>query len=139
MLQSKKLMKLGIIAAVVILAVVAIVFLFAKNQKPEGDTAVETSQTAVVSPSQTATESPTIVVTTTPSKYSAEFRAKVRSDFINSCVTKGKQEIAVCNCTADYLSKNYSEAQLVNFFVQYHTSNKLPEEVNKAAVNCNAK
>lgn len=80
-----------------------------------------------------------ISITMTPvptSPYSDEVKAKVRSDFINTCHTQAKYDISVCTCAADYLSKNYSDTDLAKMYLQYHTTKKIPSALEAAANFC---
>jgi hypothetical protein len=128
-LQFMKNIKLGIIIIVIIIGI-GVFFQLTNKSK-------STNQNPIINP-PTETISPT--VTPTPSsQYSDEIRAKVRSDFINSCHTKAKYSITVCNCAADYLSKNYSDEALAKMYLEYHTSNIVPKDLETAADVCNSK
>jgi hypothetical protein len=115
---------------VVVITVVAIllviVFFKSDNKKSEKTEQVPTQVIETVVP-------PTL---TTSPKYSPELKAKVRSEFIDNCHTKGKYTIAVCTCGADYLSANYSESDLAKMYLQYHTSNVVPNALEIAAEKC---
>jgi hypothetical protein len=117
--------KLGVIIIAVVVVVAGSIFLFAHDKNP----------VTTVTPTQRQEASPTNVVPTT-SKYSAELKAKVRSEFINDCNTKSHAGVQVCTCAADYLAKNYSETQLAEFYVQYRVSSQIPDAIKIAVSNC---
>jgi hypothetical protein len=115
-----------IIIAVIILLVV--VLFKPKNRQPEKIDQIPTPTLSM--------ETPVLMTPTDSSKYSPELKAKVRSEFINTCHTKGKYTVAVCTCGADYLSANYSESDLAKMYLQYHTSNVVPKALEIAAEKC---
>jgi hypothetical protein len=110
-----------------------------------GNSSKKTNKQAEVVPTHAVSVSPTIMVivtptvTTAPAKYSAEFRAIARSKFMTSCEAKyGKEYAANCNCAADYLAKNYTDAVLEKVYVQYHSYGKVTSELQKAYDVCKA-
>jgi len=119
-------LKWGIVILAVIV-VVAIFFQFRKKPKLTDQNPGLSLPTETLS--ATLTPAP-------PSQYSDEVRAKVRSDFINTCHTQGKYEVSVCNCAADYLADNYSETELAKMYVQYHSTKNIPSALEKAADKC---
>ena len=128
-----KLSKWGVVAIAVALVVGGI---FLTRQKPAPAPVVsEPSQTPVAS----QTEEPSAEPSSSPAGYSASVKAKVRGEFIASCKTKGHYTSVVCDCAADYLAKNYSEAELGKIYVQYHTSDVVPAELEAARDACTTK
>jgi hypothetical protein len=119
-------LKLGIIGILIII-VIGVLFRFMGKEKSINQNPTTTETTEKVS--LTLTPVPT-------SQYSDEVKAKVRNDFINTCHTQGKYEISECNCAADYLSKNYSEADLAKMYLEYHNTKKAPSALEKAAEVC---
>ena len=119
--------KLGILLFVVI-AIVIVFLVFGPKS----------SDVIIVKPADIKmTVDPTATIIPTPtSGYSAEVKSNVRSDFISSCTSKGHYSTTECNCSADYLSKNYSEAELAKIYVQYHSTNKVPSQLEAAAKAC---
>jgi hypothetical protein len=115
-----------IIGGVTILVLFAAAF-FWTSKKPAG---VNPEPTIIkVSPSPTSS-----------SKYTPEFKAKARSEFITSCKLKvGQQYTTACECGADYLAANYSDTQLEKAYVEYHSSNTIPAEVQAAYEACKNK
>jgi hypothetical protein len=131
-----KFQKTGMIVIAAMVVIGGLAWMLLGNSKPKSVSPEPNEFTAISSPAPTAAAAaPTIK----PSTYSEAFKAKVRSEFINACNVKGRQTIAVCNCTADFLAKNYTEAQLADFYAQYHATNKLSGDIEKAATNCGAK
>lgn len=128
-----------IITIVVIVLIVGVIFLFTANHKSAIQTKVviHPTQIPVVSPVESPT--PTAVQPTASSKYSEEFKAAVRKDFINSCNTRGHYEIAVCTCIADYLKKNYSETEIAQMYIQYHTSGQISGAIKTSVNICSGK
>lgn len=106
---------------------------------------VPVSKTGITSNETTETTQPIKATVTpekptpTPSKYSEELKAKVRSNFISTCNSKGHYGIPVCTCGADYLSKNYSESDLAEMYLQYHSTNQPPAALQKALDFCTKK
>jgi len=77
---------------------------------------------------------------TSTSKYTPEFRALARAAFIANCKAKvGQQYASACSCGADYLAAHYTDAQLEKAYVEYHTSSKIPGEVQAAYDACKNK
>jgi hypothetical protein len=131
-----KVSKISIVMVVVALVAVGLVIFLMMGKKPVSKTTVEVVPTTV--PTAIPSLAPT-AVPTVATGYSAALRAKVRAEFVSECSTRGRQTAAVCTCTADYLAKNYTEAQLADFYVQFHTSGQLPEAVKAAAGKCGGK
>jgi hypothetical protein len=127
-----KLPKAGLIVIAVVVVVIGLVVAMTIKSKP-----VSQEKVAAI-PSQPVA-SPTPAATATPTGYSAEFKAKVRSEFVNSCHTKAEYSLTVCNCVADYLANNYTESQIAVFYVQYHASNRVPEAIKTAVESCTGK
>ena len=130
-----------IIVAVVVIAVVVVLILRSGvNQKSASKVTVSipSPTSVVISPSQAPKISPT-AATAKPFGYSAAFKAKARSDFINGCNAKSNSGVPVCTCAADYLAKNYSEAQLTEIYIQAKALNQIPGELKTAIRNCSAK
>ncbi len=96
---------------------------------------VKTSTAPSTKPSVVPSKPPLTVAPT--SAYSADVKAKVRAEFINSCHTKAEYSVKACTCTADYQAKNYSESQLAQFYLQYHTTGKISGAIQTIADNCN--
>jgi hypothetical protein len=112
----------------IVVAIVAVIILFAVFIFRPAD---DNKQVAPSEPTVTPVTS-----TITPSKYSADLKAKVRSEFINTCHTKGKYSVEVCTCGADYLSANYSETDLAKMYLDYHQNNITPKALEIAAEKC---
>ena len=122
-----------IIAVIVVIIVILFIFKSVANNKSMAPSADN------VSPIEKPTlvpVTPTTAPAVTQSKYSVELKAKVRSEFINTCHTKGKYSLAVCTCGADYLSANYSESDLAKMYLDYHTNNVVPKALEIAADKC---
>jgi hypothetical protein len=118
-----------------LVAIVSVLFMFGSKAKPKNY-----PQTAVDNPTSLKTKvESSVQPTATPSKYSAEFKAKVRASFIANCDSRGHYGVPVCTCTAEYLSNNYSEEQLAKFYVEYYTEGKTPEEIKSAINTCSNK
>jgi hypothetical protein len=116
-----------VIIIILVIIVIGIFLQFTKKPK-------DTNQNPAITP---PVETLVPTVTSTPSsQYSDEVRAKVRSEFINNCHTQGKYEISDCTCAADYLSKNYSDADLAKMYLEYHSSKKIPSAIETAANKC---
>ena len=113
-------------------------FYSSHSSSTELKTIASPTQALLISPTQIPTTSP-IQPSSTPSKYSDALKAKVRSEFINTCNTTGHYAVSVCTCAADSLSKNYSETELAEMFIQYHTSNKIPSAITASINTCSAK
>jgi hypothetical protein len=79
-----------------------------------------------------ATERLTPAPTVKANRFSPEVRAAVRKEFISNCQVKAKTTVAVCTCAADYLAKNYSDAQLEQIYVQYHSTSQVPSAIQSA-------
>jgi hypothetical protein len=119
--------KVGLTIVVVIILIIGIMFLAGNNHKAKFP-----SQTSVFS----STPVPTTKATSAASKYSAQLKAKVRSEFISNCETKGHYSAAECNCAADYLAKNYTESELASIYVQYRNSSQVPAALEAASKVC---
>ncbi len=122
---------IGIVAVTVIVG--GIIFI-TKNQ-PAKKFPVNTTQSTVDSINKsedtTKTSEPGHLI------YSEELRKKARNDFINVCDTKiGRQNESVCICVADNLGANYTDLQLTRMFIQYRSSNAIPDEINSAYETC---
>jgi hypothetical protein len=64
----------------------------------------------------------------------------MRSVFIANCKLKvGQQYASACECGADYLATHYSDAQLEKAYIEYHSSNSIPSEVQAAYDACENK
>jgi hypothetical protein len=131
--------KLIIIILFAVIVVIGIIFQFTSKPKSTGQnqTTAQPTETPTVNPTQVpqnVSAKPTI-----PSQYSDALKAKIRSEFINTCHTLGKYTITACNCGADYLSANYSEDQLAKMYLDYHTTNIVPNALQKAADVCASK
>jgi hypothetical protein len=122
--------KIGLILAVVVVLVIGIMLLANNNPKAKSP-----SQISVFS--STSTPKPTTKPAT--SKYSTELKAKVRNEFISNCKTKGHYSVTECNCAADYLAKNYTEAELAKIYVQYRNSSEVPAALEAASKACVSK
>jgi hypothetical protein len=122
--------KVGLMLVVVIVLIIGIMFLVGNNHKAKFP-----SQTSFFSstPAPTSTTKPAV------SKYSAEVKAKVRSEFISNCETKGHYSAAECNCAANYLAKNYTESELAKIYVQYRNSSEVPAALEAASKACVSK
>jgi len=118
-----------IAVAIVVIIVIAILVLIPATKNKS------VSPSSVVNSGQKPTTAP-ITATVTSSGYSPELKAKVRTEFINTCHTKGNYSIAVCTCGADYLASNYSESDLAKMYLQYHTTNVVPKALEIAADKC---
>jgi hypothetical protein len=113
---------------VIIIVIVAVVIVFVFfTLKPTADNKPVTVQAPTPVP---------VIPTASPSPYSAEIKAKIRSEFINTCHTKGRYSLAVCTCGADYLSANYSESDLAKMYLDYHATNVVPKALEVAADKC---
>jgi hypothetical protein len=131
--------KLLIIIIVIAIVIAGAIFVIANKSKSTNQIPVATSsQIPLESPIQTPTTSPA-AVQTSPSGYSEALKTKVRSEFVSSCNTKGHYSIAICNCVADYLAKNYSETELAKIYVLYHSSGQIPSEVETSLSSCTKK
>jgi hypothetical protein len=95
---------------------------------PSVVTSIVTKTTNIPTPIPTYTPSPT--------GYSAELKAKVRSEFIGNCQTKGHYSVTECNCAADYLAKNYTESELAKIYIQYRTSSQVSAALDAASKVC---
>jgi len=128
-----------IITIVAIVLIIGVIFIFTANHKSAIQTKVviHPTQAPVVSPVQSPT--PTAVQPTASSKYSPALKAAIRSDFINSCNTRGHYGIQVCTCVADYLKNNYSETELTQMYIQYHTSGQISDAIKTAVNTCSGK
>jgi hypothetical protein len=118
--------KIGLMLMVVIVLIIGVMFLVGNNRKAKF-------------PSQSSffSSTPTPALTTKPvSKYSAELKAKVRSEFIGNCETKGHYSVTECNCAADYLAKNYTESELAKIYVEYRESSQVPAALEAASKAC---
>jgi hypothetical protein len=129
----------AIIIVLIIAVIVAAILLISRGHK-------EASSNDTTKKSLHETANPTsITVTSTqkvtgPTRYPAAIRAKVRSDFINSCSdVVGRQHVSECNCAADYLAANYSDAQLAKLYLDYHLSTQVPGEIKAAIKSCSGK
>jgi hypothetical protein len=121
--------KVGLVLVVAIVLIIGIIFLVKNNSRANFP-----NQTLVVN------STPTSMPTTKPiSKYSAELKARVRGEFISNCQTKGHYSATECNCAADYLAKNYTEAELAKIYVQYRTSSQIPAALDAASKACTYK
>ena len=125
--------KISLIVIAVVVVVIGLVVAVTMKSNP-----VSQEKAAAIIP-QVPITSPTPAATATPTGYSAEFKAKVRSEFVTSCNTKAEYSLTVCNCVADYLAKNYTESQIAVFYVQYHASNRVPEAIKTAVESCTGK
>ena len=134
-------MKISKISLIVIVAIIAIIGVAVLNNKPAPKikTAIIPTSTPTATPTVTSTPTPITVSATPTSIYSAAVKAKVRAEFIATCNTRGHYSISICNCVADYLSKNYSEAKLAQIYVEYHATSKIPGELETAYNGCAAK
>ena len=119
--------KVGLILVVVVVLIIGIMFLVNNNHK-----ATFPNQATVVSSMPT----PKSTVTPVVSKYSAELKAKVRSEFISNCETKGHYSATECNCGADYLKNNYTEDEIAKIYIQYRTSSQVPAALDAATKAC---
>jgi mannitol-specific phosphotransferase system IIBC component len=145
--MNKPMQIFGIIAIVALVAVGAVVLTGKKPVTPSAAPVRSAITATPVAQKPTVAEiSPTQPTTGTPaatggiSKYSAETKAKIRSEFIASCKAGiGQQYGAVCNCGADYLAAKYSEAELARIYVEYHATSKIPTEVQAAYDACKNK
>lgn len=122
-----------ILIIIVIIVTVFVIFQFV-NHRPTTVKNHISQLTPTPTISQTPTASPTASIL-----YSDAVKTKVRSSFIDSCHTLGHYATAVCTCAADYLSKNYSESKLAEFFIQYHTSNQVPAAIKTSISACSVK
>jgi len=127
-----------VIGVLIVIAVIALIVIFIISRNNQ--TAVKSTQTA---PVITQTVSPTAAVqspTAAPTLIPSALRAKVRSDFIKNCTTTvGSQYLSACNCAADYLAAHYSDVQLAEMYVAYHSSNKVTPEIQKVIDACKTK
>ena len=119
--------KVGLILVVAAVLIIGIVFLVNNNRKSSFP-----NQASVVS----STPGSKSTVTPAVSKYSAELKAKVRSEFISNCETKGHYSAIECNCAANYLAKNYTEDELAKIYIQYRTSSQVPAALDAASKAC---
>ena len=126
-----KLPKLSLIILIIIVGVAGL--LLAINSKPHTQTKANQTTTIIASPTLT------IVPTPATTGYPAELKAKVRSQFISNCKTKGHYSAAECNCAADYLAKNYNESELTKIYVQYRVSSEIPAALEAASNACVSK
>jgi len=129
MKNTKVILTLAVIVVLVVGVVIA-----SKNKK----TVTPSNEVINLAPSATPTPTLTPTVTTAPttSKYSVEIKAKVRSEFIGNCKTKGHYSDTECNCAADYLAKNYSEEELAKIYIQYRMSSQVPAALEVASKVC---
>ena len=118
-----KITKLSLIIIVIIIGVVAIIL--ATNHR-----SINKSKIIVASPTPTVSPAPVI------SKYSAELKARVRSEFISNCETKGHYSATECSCAADYLAKNYTESELAKIYYQYKSSSEVSPALEAASKFC---
>lgn len=89
---------------------------------------IEMPTAAVASPTKGSTQ------------LSVELRTKIRNTFISNCKAKvGQQYDSACNCAADYLATNYSDTQLEKIYIDYHSSSKIPSEIQAAYDLCKSK
>jgi hypothetical protein len=119
--------KVGLAIVVVVALIIGIMFLVDNNHKANFP-----SQTSFFS----STPAPTSTTKPAASKYSAQLKAKVRSEFISNCETKGHYSATECNCAADYLAKNYTESELASIYVQYRNSSQVPAALEAASKAC---
>jgi hypothetical protein len=137
--MSKSIKIIGIIVIIVLITALA-VFLTMNKQPgaPSGQTPMteNTNPTQkVVSPSQTSTITPKTETNST--KYTAEFREKVRNIFIANCKIKiGQQYTKECTCGADYLASHYTDTELEKVYLEYHSSTSVPKEIQAAYDAC---
>ena len=126
-----KLPKLILIILIVIVGAAA--FALAINSKPHNQSNANQTTTIIASPTLT------IVPTPATTGYPAALKAKVRSQFISNCETKGHYSAAECNCAADYLAKNYNESEIAKIYVQYRVSSEIPTALVAARKACVSK
>jgi hypothetical protein len=115
---------LGIIIVVVIIIVAGVALLMHNSASSKQ---VGVNPTKAPSPAESASPAGST------SGFSAAYRAKVRSNFMNDCAkTLGYGSTSECSCAADYLGAHYSDADLAKLYVQYHESGKIPEAIKTA-------
>jgi hypothetical protein len=133
---NKSVRIIGVLAIIVLIFGTAI-FLAVNKHSDIKVVNIDTKLTVVTS-IPTATIVPAIP--TSASKYTPEFRAKARSAFIASCKLKvGQQYASECECGADYLAAHYTDAQLEKAYIEYHSGNNIPSEVQAAYDACKNK
>jgi hypothetical protein len=131
----KKKSTVVIVIIILIVLVSIIIMLFDKrlksktikiDSKPVNDSSVAT---------------PTLSLTpTSTSKYSPSLRAGARNSFIANCKLKvGQQYTEACECGADYLAAHYTDEQLEKVYIEYHSSNNIPSEIQTAYDACRNK
>ena len=134
--MNKSVRNIGIIA-IIVLVFGTVIFLIFNKHSDAKVVNLETKPTVVTSV-PTAT-----IVPSTPtgaSKYTPEFRAKARSSFIANCKIKvGQQYETACECGADYLAAHYTDTELEKAYIEYHSGNKIPSEVQAAYDACKNK
>jgi hypothetical protein len=149
--MNKSTIIIGIIF--IVLIIFGGIFFITSNKKSNQVVSQKTIPVQVVATSTPLSVKPTVIVSTlkqvatsTPKPKSdslpltTEFRAKVRSTFIDSCKAKvGQQYTSACNCAADYLSAHFTDTQLATIYVDYHSSTKLPAAVQAAYDACKDK
>ena len=116
---------------IVVLAIVGIAYAVTGNHK-----SVSPAQTTALPPQTTPVASPSPTTQPTTSGYSADTKARVRTEFVNTCVTKGHYSNSECNCAALYLANNYSETELAKMYIQYHSTSKVPAALEAAEKVC---
>jgi hypothetical protein len=128
---------------IIIVAIVVITGTILFIRKPNSQVKLQITPTLspIISQTPTSTPTATIIVTKptptpTESKYSAATKAKVRSDFIASCISKGHYSSQICNCVADYLKNNYTEVELAKIYVQYHSTSQVPAVLETGLNKC---
>jgi hypothetical protein len=146
--MNKSVKNIGIIVVILIIVIVFIYLSTNKKKYPSTFNQKSNKVTRSISPTTSiipshANTSPIQVVSVTPvskantSKYSDAAKAKIRSNFIDACKTKMGQEYgSQCNCGADYLASHYDEAVLARVYLEYHSTGKVPSEVQAAYNAC---
>lgn len=69
---------------------------------------------------------------------SDSFKTSYKSSFIQSCektASSSSEASSICECSADYMVNNYTDAQLTEFDTQYESTGQLPQTLKDAISN----
>ena len=92
-----------------------------------------------INPVKTVTVSAPTIVEPSPTSASITTAEYIKV-FVTECIAKlGKSSTTKCTCAANTMLTKYSVADLTKFFIQYHSTGKVPAETKSAIDSCSTK
>lgn len=121
----------AIIIGLVSILILCIILLTSNNQHKYG---AQITQNTQVTTESSSTTSSSEAVKENNKTYTEELREKAREDFLTACTSK--LERAVCVCSADYLGSHYSDLEIAQMYLKYHSTKTVTKEMQTAYDAC---